>query len=246
MTIDEWGSVGIIRHSSLVIPSPCPVVVNQVAMGRPSAAVEGYRFGDVYVDALNRQLWRNDQLVPLNAKYFDALLFLLSRRGQLVGKQRVFDAVWQEAFVTDAALTQCIKDIRRQIGDDAAHPRYIKTIPKHGYMFVADVVEVLRGEVSAFLPGTGPKPRRPYKFLDYYTEQDAPFFFGREQEVESISSRNPRASVFHPARALRSRKKLAPARRYHPKAEDRRTRGSDRPQLYRSAGADADILKAKL
>ncbi len=56
-------------------------------------------------------------------------------------------------------------------------------------MFVADVVEVLHQEVSAFLPGTGPKPRRPYKFLDYYTEQDAPFFFGREQEVESISSR---------------------------------------------------------
>jgi len=56
-------------------------------------------------------------------------------------------------------------------------------------MFVADVVEVLHQEVSAFPPGTGPKPRRPYKFLDYYTEQDAPFFFRREQEVESISSR---------------------------------------------------------
>jgi len=110
-------------------------------------------------------------------------------------------------------------------------------------MFVADVVEVLHQEVSAFLPGTGPKPRRPYKFLDYYTEQDAPFFFRREQEVESISSR---ILAHHPVRALRSRKKLAPARRHHPKAEDRRTRGSDHPRLYRSAGGDADILKAKL
>src|SRR5438477_56814 len=54
-------------------------------------------------------------------------------------------------------------------------------------MFVADVVEVLHQEVSAFPPGTGPKPRRPYKFLDYYTEQDAPFFFRLDQFEEFFS-----------------------------------------------------------
>jgi DNA-binding winged helix-turn-helix (wHTH) protein len=42
--------------------------------------------------------------------------------------------------VTDAALTQCIKDIRRQLGDDASNPRYIRTIPKHGYIFIGNVV----------------------------------------------------------------------------------------------------------
>jgi DNA-binding winged helix-turn-helix (wHTH) protein len=156
----------------------------------------GYRFDDIYLDVRNRQLWRNGQLLPLTSKYFEVLLLLVQNCGRLVEKQRLFDEVWNGVIVTDAALTQCIKDIRKQLGDDATNPRYIKTVPKHGYIFIGQAVAVPADEeasLSSLTPSFFPhlkekKTARPYKFLDYYTEQDAPLFFGREQEVEMICS----------------------------------------------------------
>jgi DNA-binding winged helix-turn-helix (wHTH) protein len=176
-------------------------------MSQVRASISCYRFDDFYLDARNRQLSRNGEPVPLNSKYLDALLLLVSRSGELVEKQRIFEEVWDGVFVTDAALTQCIKDIRRQLGDDASNPRYIKTVPKHGYIFIGDVVDAddesgasLQGSAiaearairspsvsSATVSSAGPVAR-PYKFLDYYTEQDARLFFGREQEVDAICS----------------------------------------------------------
>jgi len=156
---------------------------------------KGYRFDDIYIDVHNRRLWRAGQLVPLNSKYFDVLLLLLRQNGQLIEKQQIFDAVWEGVIVTDAALTQCIKDIRRQLGDDAANPRYLKTVPKHGYIFIGQAIPTDRNEAPAIssspvsLTSASEKiPHRPYKFLDYYTEQDAELFFGRAPEVETICS----------------------------------------------------------
>src|SRR5215510_1401518 len=106
---------------------------------RPPA--NGYRFDEFFIDATNRQLSRAGEPVPLNSKYFDVLLLLVSRGGRLVEKRNIFDEVWDGVFVTDAALTQCVKDIRRQLGDDASNPRYIKTVPKHGYIFIGNAVE---------------------------------------------------------------------------------------------------------
>src|SRR5882724_1817770 len=103
--------------------------------------VSSYRFDDFFLDESNRQLSRNGDPVPLNSKYLDVLLLLVSRAGQLVEKQRIFDEIWDGVFVTDAALTQCIKDIRKQLGDDASSPRYIRTVPKHGYVFIGNVLE---------------------------------------------------------------------------------------------------------
>ncbi|HEX8185991.1 MAG TPA: winged helix-turn-helix domain-containing protein, partial [Blastocatellia bacterium] len=188
-------------------------------MSQAEGRVENYRFDDFYIDAANRQLWRNGALRSLNSKYFDVLLLLVSHSGQLVEKSRIFEEVWAGVFVTDAALTQCIKDIRRQLGDDASNPRYIKTVPKHGYIFIGDVATAHADEpvaassqgaplperVSGAMTAAGVRmslpvaaagrngaasraPSRPYKFLDYYTEQDATLFFGREFEVETVCS----------------------------------------------------------
>jgi DNA-binding winged helix-turn-helix (wHTH) protein len=165
-------------------------------MSKEKASVTGYRFDDIYLDVRNRQLRRNGQLLPLTSKYFDVLLLLVQHGGQLVEKQQIFAEVWNGVIVTDAALTQCIKDIRKQLGDDAANPRYIKTVPKHGYIFIGNAVEARAAEESTLSPPPSIFPHapidrkweRPYKFLDYYTEQDAPMFFGREPEAETICS----------------------------------------------------------
>ncbi len=98
-----------------------------------------HRFGDFVLDIDNRSLRRDGAPVALNARYFDALALLVREHGRLVGKQRLFDEVWAGSVVTDAALTQCIKEIRRLLGDDAGQPRFVRTVAGHGYSFIAEV-----------------------------------------------------------------------------------------------------------
>ncbi|MDR7102730.1 transcriptional regulator [Croceicoccus sp. BE223] len=95
------------------------------------------RFDAFELDCDNRQLRRHGRVIELGSRYFDALALLVTRRGELVTKQAFMDAVWQGIPVTDEALTQCIRTLRRALGDDAANPRFIATVPKHGYRFVA-------------------------------------------------------------------------------------------------------------
>ncbi|HEX8191443.1 MAG TPA: transcriptional regulator [Allosphingosinicella sp.] len=99
----------------------------------------GFRFDDFLLDPADRQLRRGGEPVELNARYFDALALLVREQGRLVSKDRFMDEVWRGIPVTDEALTQCIKTLRRQLGDTASSPRFIETVPKHGYRFIAAV-----------------------------------------------------------------------------------------------------------
>ena len=101
-----------------------------------------YRFGGFVLDPHDRLLTRDDAVVELNARYFDALVLLVREPGTLISKNRFLDDVWRGIPVTDEALTQCIKTLRRQLGDRAADPRLIETVPKHGYRFIAPVERV--------------------------------------------------------------------------------------------------------
>src|SRR5688572_5234837 len=98
-----------------------------------------FRFDRFSLDTADRQLRLDGAPVELNARYFDALALLLREAGRLVSKDRFLDEVWNGVPVTDEALTQCIRTLRRQLGDDAARPRFIETVPKHGYRFIAAV-----------------------------------------------------------------------------------------------------------
>src|SRR3954470_6303815 len=96
-------------------------------------------FEQFVLDPEDRQLRRGADPVELNGRYFDALALLVREAGKLVSKDRFLDEVWRGVPVTDEALTQCVRTLRRQLGDDAAQPRFIETVPKHGYRFVATV-----------------------------------------------------------------------------------------------------------
>ena len=98
-----------------------------------------FRFDRFLLDAHDRLLLCDDRPIALNARYLDALALLVGERGKLVSKSRFHDDVWHGIPVTDEALTQCIKTLRRQLGDDAVNPRFIETVPKHGYRFIAPV-----------------------------------------------------------------------------------------------------------
>lgn len=84
-------------------------------------------------------LRRDGAALDVSSRYFDALVLLVGEAGGLVSKDRFMDEVWRGVPVTDEALTQCIRTLRRELGDDAARPRFIETVPKHGYRFIATV-----------------------------------------------------------------------------------------------------------
>lgn len=102
-------------------------------------SAERWRFDRFVLDCGDRRLMCDGMPVDLNARYFDALVLLVEAAGALVSKDRFLDEAWRGVPVTDEALTQCIRTLRRQLGDDAARPRFIATVPKHGYRFVAAV-----------------------------------------------------------------------------------------------------------
>src|SRR4051812_47315600 len=102
-------------------------------------AVRRYQFDVFSLDPIERRLFAGEVVVELNSRYFDALLLLLQHPGTLLTKDRFLQEVWQGIPVTDEVLTQCIKILRRQLGDSATQPHLIETVPKHGYRFIAAV-----------------------------------------------------------------------------------------------------------
>jgi DNA-binding winged helix-turn-helix (wHTH) protein len=111
-------------------------------------AVRRYQFDKFSLDPDERRLFAGEVPVELNSRYFDALLLLLQHAGMLLSKERFLQEVWRGIPVTDEVLTQCIKTLRRQLGDSATQPRLIETIPKHGYRFIAAVNCVSDSDVA--------------------------------------------------------------------------------------------------
>ena len=97
------------------------------------------QFDGYTLDRANRRLARGGEVLDIGSRYFDALVLLVEARGRLVTKDHFMDQVWRGVPVTDEALTQCIRSLRRALDDDAANPRFIATVPKHGYRFVASL-----------------------------------------------------------------------------------------------------------
>lgn len=98
-----------------------------------------FAFEQFVLDTRDRRLKSGREPVDLNGRYFDALALLVRNHGQLVSKDRFMSEVWRGVPVTDEALTQCIRTLRRQLGDNVSEPRFIETVPKHGYRFIAPV-----------------------------------------------------------------------------------------------------------
>jgi DNA-binding winged helix-turn-helix (wHTH) protein len=98
-----------------------------------------HRFGDLVLDPTNRRLTRAGAEISLQPKAFDTLLFLVERHGSLVTKRALLETIWFETAVTDNALTQQISELREALGDEARRPRFIRTIPRLGFTFVAAV-----------------------------------------------------------------------------------------------------------
>lgn len=101
-----------------------------------------YRFDRFVLDPTDRRLTEDGQTVELSGRYLDALVLLVAEHGRLVTKARFMDDVWKGVPVTDEALTQCVRSLRKALGDEAGRARFIETVPRHGYRFIAPVAWV--------------------------------------------------------------------------------------------------------
>ena len=96
------------------------------------------RFGDCVFDPDTRQLVRGGQPVPVPPKVFDLLDALIRERPRAVSKTDLHRRLWPDIAVADANLTNLVADLRDALGDDARHPRVIRTVQRFGYAFEAE------------------------------------------------------------------------------------------------------------
>jgi DNA-binding winged helix-turn-helix (wHTH) protein len=99
-----------------------------------------YRFGPFILSPRQRILLRGGIELPLIPRYFDLLVFLVERRHEAVHRRDIFERVWTDAIVSDSALSQAIRTLRRTLGDNSREPMFIRTVSRHGYRFVFDTV----------------------------------------------------------------------------------------------------------
>jgi len=102
---------------------------------------------------LGQELRRGDEMIELTPKAFDVLRILVSNAGDLVTKDDLWENVWPRVIVSDAALTVCVADVRKALGDDARNARFIATVPKRGYRFIAPVTEEQNSSDLTFADG---------------------------------------------------------------------------------------------
>ena len=115
-----------------------------------------YRFSEFTLSPQRRLLLRDGCEVPLIPRYFDLLLLLIERRREAVHRREIFDRAWPDVVVSESALSQAVRTIRRTLGDDSREPRFIRTVSRHGYRFVYP--EVIEEEDDASWPLDAPAP----------------------------------------------------------------------------------------
>jgi Tol biopolymer transport system component/DNA-binding winged helix-turn-helix (wHTH) protein len=116
-----------------------------------------YEFGPFKVDERERRLSRDGAEVvirengkdeKLPPKTFDLLLTLLKHDGRIVRREELLERLWPGTFVEDNRLSDNISTLRKFLGDTSRNSKFIETVPKHGYRFVAEVREVSEGFVG--------------------------------------------------------------------------------------------------
>jgi DNA-binding winged helix-turn-helix (wHTH) protein/TolB-like protein/TPR repeat protein len=101
-----------------------------------------YAFGPFRLDGAERVLLREGKPVALTPKAFEVLTLLVERHGHVVEKNDLMERVWADAFVEEGNLKATVSMLRRALGDEADAARYVETVPRRGYRFVAPVIEV--------------------------------------------------------------------------------------------------------
>src|SRR5215213_6627319 len=101
-----------------------------------------YEFGEFRLDLERNLLLRSDEIVPLTHKALETLAVLVENNGRIVGKGEIIQKVWEDTFVEEGSLTRNISTLRKVLGEEPGSNKFIETIPRRGYRFVAKVTAV--------------------------------------------------------------------------------------------------------
>jgi len=96
-----------------------------------------HSFGEFRLDDANQCLWRGDQRLSLAPRPFAVLRYLVENPQRLVTHDEMLDALWPETYVLPQVLRTYVLELRKLLEDDPACPRFIETVPKRGYRFLA-------------------------------------------------------------------------------------------------------------
>jgi DNA-binding winged helix-turn-helix (wHTH) protein len=107
-----------------------------------------YRFGIFEVDAATGELRRKGIRVKLNAQPFQVLLMLLERPGELLARDEISRELWTDGTFVDYehGVNSAVNRIREALGDTASNPRFVETLARRGYRFVAPVERIRLAE----------------------------------------------------------------------------------------------------
>src|SRR2546430_16776812 len=133
------------------------------AMGETTVSEPVFRFGEFHADVRARELHRGTALVPLQDQPFRILTALLNRRGALVTREELRVLLWSDdTFVDfDHGLNTAIRKLRDALRDSATTPRFIETLPKRGYRFIAPTEPLVSGTtVVVASPGREDSPTK--------------------------------------------------------------------------------------
>jgi len=147
-----------------------------------------YRFSEFTLSPQRRLLLRDGREVPLIPRYFDLLLLLIERRREAVHRREIFDRAWPDVIVSESALSQAVRTIRRTLGDDSREPRFIRTVSRHGYQFVHP--DVIEEEDDASAPA--PQPAAPAPVVGPLAPSDEPLWLRWRRAEGRIAARPAR------------------------------------------------------
>ncbi len=119
------------------------------------------QIGDWTLDASSGVLTRGTEETRVEPRVMAVLLDLVTHAGNVRSKEDIISVVWADTYVGEAALSRCISELRRTLGDDAREPRYIETLPKRGYRLVAPV----SSPATDTEPLDAPRERGPHQPL---------------------------------------------------------------------------------
>jgi DNA-binding winged helix-turn-helix (wHTH) protein/TolB-like protein/Flp pilus assembly protein TadD len=142
-------------------------------MGTPVKLL--YEFGPFQLDPPERLLLCDGQPVAMPPRAFDLLVFLVERRGHLVEKEELLKTVWRGSFVEEGNLSVTVSVLRKALNDDRGQHKYIETVSKRGYRFVA---EVRRGGEPEPVPGP-PQPEDSVSPVEPRPADDTPQSFSK-------------------------------------------------------------------
>ncbi len=101
-----------------------------------------YEFGDFILDSTEKSLFRGENIIQITPKVFETLHFFVENAGRLIEKDELMRELWRDHFVEESNITFNVKMLRKALGDDAVHPRFIQTVQRRGYRFIAEVRSV--------------------------------------------------------------------------------------------------------